>query len=79
VIPGFNSDEDNIRKTAEFVQSLRTVRRVDLLPYNRGGVEKAGRLAGTLDLMQAQAPGDDTMREIAAVLAGYRFEVKIGG
>jgi pyruvate formate lyase activating enzyme len=79
VIPGFNSDEENIRRTAEFVQSLQTVRRVDLLPYNRGGVEKAGRLTGTLDLMQAQAPGDDTMREIAEVLASYGFEVKIGG
>jgi pyruvate formate lyase activating enzyme len=79
VIPGFNSDEENIRRTAEFVQSLKTVRRVDILPYNRGGVEKAGRLAGTADLMQAQAPSDDTMREIAGVLAGYGFEVKIGG
>jgi pyruvate formate lyase activating enzyme len=79
IIPGFNDDEENIRRTAEFVQSLETVRRVDILPYNRGGVEKAGRLTGGVNLMQAQAPGDDTMRGIAEVLAGYGLEVKIGG
>jgi pyruvate formate lyase activating enzyme len=79
IIPGFNSDEENIRRTAKFAQSLRTVRRVDILPYNRGGVEKAGRLTGAADLLQAQAPGDDTMKGIAEVLTGYGFEVKIGG
>ncbi len=79
IIPGFNNDEENIRRTAEFVQALQTVRRIDILPYNRGGVDKAGRLAGTADFMQAQAPGDDTMKGIAKVLAGYGFEVKIGG
>jgi hypothetical protein len=49
------------------------------LPYNRGGLEKAGRLTDTIDLMQAQAPGDDTMNEIAEFLRDYGFEVKIGG
>jgi len=79
VIPGFNGDQHNIERTAEFVQSLKTVRRVDILPYNRGGLEKAVRLAGEVDLMQAQAPGDDTMSEIAETIEGYGFEVKIGG
>jgi pyruvate formate lyase activating enzyme len=79
IIPGFNSDEDNIKRTAEYVQSLKTVRRIDILPYNRGGLEKVGRLAGAVDLMQAQAPSDDTMKGIAEILASYGFEVKIGG
>ena len=79
IIPGFNSDEDNIRRTAQFVASLQTVRRIDILPYNRGGVEKAGRLTGAVDLMQAETPDDDTMKRIAAVLGSHGFEVKIGG
>jgi len=79
IIPGFNSGRENMDQTSRFVQSLKTVRRVDILPYNRGGLEKAVRLTGGIDLMQAQAPGDDTMAEIAGVLRGYGFEVKIGG
>ena len=79
IVPGLNDDRDNIEQTARFVQSLKTVRRIDILPYNRGGLEKAGRLTGDTNLMQAQVPGDDTMTEIAEILRGYGFEVKIGG
>ena len=79
IIPGFNSGRENMEQTAQFVQSLRTVRRIDILPYNRGGLEKAVRLTGGVDLMQTQPPSDDTMAEIAETLLGYGFEVKIGG
>jgi pyruvate formate lyase activating enzyme len=79
IVPGFNDGRDNIEQTAQFVQSLKTVRRVDILPYNRGGLEKAVRLTGDIDLMQAQVPSDDTMTQIAEVLRSYGFEVKIGG
>ncbi len=79
IIPGFNGSRENIEQTARFVQSLKTVRRVDILPYNRGGLEKVVRLTGGIDLMQAQAPGDDTMAKIAETLRGCGFEVKIGG
>lgn len=79
IVPGFNADRNNIEQTARFLQALKTIRRVDILPYNRGGQEKAQRLTGGVDLMQAQAPSDDIMAEIANTLKGYGFEVKIGG
>jgi pyruvate formate lyase activating enzyme len=79
IIPGFNDDRTNIEGTARFVQGLKTVRRIDILPYNRGGVEKAVRLVGEVGLMQAEAPSDDTMNEIAESLRAHGFEVKIGG
>ena len=79
IVPDFNSDRTNIAQTAQFIQSLKTVRRVDILPYNRGGIEKAGRLTGQVDLMEAQAPDDGTMAEIAGILESCGFEVKVGG
>ncbi|OHB66127.1 MAG: hypothetical protein A2Y77_15250, partial [Planctomycetes bacterium RBG_13_62_9] len=79
IVPGFNDGLDNIRQTAQFVQSLKTVRRADILPYNRGGLEKAVRLNGDIDLMQAETPGDDTMVQIADLLREHGLEVKIGG
>jgi pyruvate formate lyase activating enzyme len=79
IIPGFNDDRANIEETGRFVQALKTVCRVDILPYNRGGLEKAVRLTSAVDLMQAETPGDGTMDGIAAILRGYGFEVKLGG
>ena len=79
IIPGFNEDRANIEATARFVQRLKSIRRIDILPYNRGGLEKAIRLTGAVNLMQAQTPSDGTMDEIAGVLRGYGFESKIGG
>jgi len=79
IVPGFNSDRTSIEQTARFIQSLRTVQRVDILPYNRGGLEKAGRLMGRIDLMEAQAPDEGTMDRIAGVFRSHGFEVRIGG
>ena len=79
VVPGFNSDRKNVEETARFVRSLKTVRRVDILPYNRGGLEKAVRLVGQVDLMEAGAPDNDTMEQIADTLRSCGFEVKPGG
>ncbi len=79
IVPGFNDDRSNIENTARFVQSLPTVRRIDILPYNRGGLEKAVRLAAGFDLMEGQSPSDEQMAESARTLRGYGFEVTIGG
>lgn len=79
VVPGFNDDENNLEGTARFAQSLRDVRRVDVLPYNRGGLEKSTRLAWTAELLRPETPDDGTMQRIADRLEGYGFDVKIGG
>lgn len=79
VVPGFNDDAANIENTARFVQTLPTVGRIDILPYNRGGLEKSVRLAAGFDLMKAESPSDEHMAEIARALRGYGFEVTIGG
>ena len=47
VIPDFNDTEDEIREIAVFVESLKTVKQVNLLPYNSGGVSKGLRLIKT--------------------------------
>jgi len=79
VVPGFNDDRTNIDQTARFVQSLKTVSRIDILPYNRGGLEKSARLMEEPELMETPAPNDERMERIAQTLAGYGFNVKIGG
>ncbi len=79
VISGFNDNDKNIEATASFARSLRKVERIDILPYNRGGIEKAVRLSADLDLMRTQAPDDKRMQDIADMFRRHSFEVKIGG
>ena len=47
VIPGLNDSEENILATAEFVKSLGTIRRYELLPYHRLGESKYERTKWT--------------------------------
>ena len=46
VIPNKNDSEENIRKTAEFVRSLKVADRIELLPYHNLGEEKYNRVPG---------------------------------
>jgi len=79
VIPGFNDDKANIEATGKFTASLPGVIRVDILPFNSGGVEKSARLTAQNKQMQVETPNGEQMKSIAKNLGKYGFEVKIGG
>jgi pyruvate formate lyase activating enzyme len=79
IIPGFNDDDKNIKETARFVRTLENVDRIDILPYNRGGLEKSVRLSADLELMQIDVPSDEKIEGIADTFRKHGFEVKIGG
>jgi pyruvate formate lyase activating enzyme len=79
VIGGFNDQPAQIRAIGEFVKSLKTVKQIDLLPYNSGGFSKAERLEKQQAVMKATRPTDQQMRELAQLLKQMGFQVKIGG
>ncbi|AQT70284.1 4-hydroxyphenylacetate decarboxylase activating enzyme [Anaerohalosphaera lusitana] len=79
VVPGFNADEENVARTAEFVSGLKTVRRVDVLPYNLGGVEKAGRLGHSGGIERFEMPQDEDMSKILDVFAAFGLDARVGG
>jgi pyruvate formate lyase activating enzyme len=79
IVPGFNDDTVNLEASAQFVSSLSGVTRVDILPYNCGGIEKVSRLATPMNLMQAKMPDDIQMTSIADRFNNYDIEIKIGG
>ncbi len=79
VIPGFNNDKTNIETTAQFVKSLKSTNRIDILPYNRGGLEKSVRLSTNFELMRTETPDSEAMETIAYTFKKHGFDVKIGG
>jgi pyruvate formate lyase activating enzyme len=77
VIGGINSDEQNIRKTAEFVQSLG-IKHLDLLPYHRLGEGKYVKL-GRKHTLTAYTPSAEQMEELKKMVESYGMRVMIGG
>jgi len=79
IVPGINDDEDNLSRLGEFVASLAHPPQVDILAYNKMGLEKYKRLKRTYAFHETQPPPDESMAEIAATLRGFCLQVKTGG
>ena len=78
VIPGYNDDRENIRRTAEFAASLRTGTEINLLPYHNLGEGKNTAL-GHPESLGIKAPDDSVMEEIQEICEKTGIKAKIGG
>ena len=68
VIPMFNNDEENIRKTAEFCLELGdAVEMVQLLPYHNLGVTKYLRISDK-PVAEATPPSDKQMQKLKTIM-----------
>jgi pyruvate formate lyase activating enzyme len=79
LVAGVNDDDGNVRRTIAFLVSLKTVRRVGILPYHSGGLEKARRIGRESRFRRFETPSEE---RIAAVETAFRqagFEVRGGG
>jgi pyruvate formate lyase activating enzyme len=79
VIPGITDTEENIRQVAEFLQSLGTVGRIDLLPLHRIADEKYRRLGMQNNASRLQPPSLDKMTQVLKQFEKYGFDVRTGG
>lgn len=67
IVPGLTDGEDDLRKTGEFISSLKNVERVEVLPYHDFGVEK-WRSLGLEYPLEGVPPADE-----AAVQRARKF------
>jgi pyruvate formate lyase activating enzyme len=79
IIPGFNDDDDNIRRTGEFAALLPKVNLISILPYHNTATDKYSRLDKACAVSDIRPPSDERMAEIAQMLGDLGLEVKIGG
>ncbi len=79
LVDGINDDPPTIAAAADFISSLRAVRRIDLLPYHRLGEPKYRRLGRRYALEGKPACPPPRVEEVRAFLAGRGFAVRIGG
>lgn len=69
VVPGLTDGEDDLRKTGEFIKTLKNVERVEILPYHDFGIEKWRNL-GLKYLLEGVPSADDALVQRAKALIG---------
>ena len=79
VVPGINTDEENIDRTGSFIASLPGVTEINILPYHRAADAKYQSLDLKNKAGDVQRASDDVIASVARHLESYNFEVKIGG
>jgi pyruvate formate lyase activating enzyme len=79
VIPGVNDDPATIDTIGAFAKSLPHLEEIDILPYNRMGIDKYARLDRPYRLAAAAPFSDETMRGIAGRLGALGLPVRVGG
>lgn len=68
VIPGINDHKENLRALAEFVKTLDSMLKVDLLPYHRLGVSKYEMLGRDYLLKSLELPSPEYMERVREFL-----------
>ena len=79
VIPGFNSDQENIDKTGAFISSLPGISRVNILPYHCAAATKYKKLGLKFNTSEVAKPTRDFLVSIAERLEKFGLKIKIGG
>ena len=59
LVPGVNTDPDVLRRTGNFIRTLKNVRRIDVLPYHTLGVFKWDALKIPYQLKGVEPPTDE--------------------
>jgi glycyl-radical enzyme activating protein len=78
IIPGHTYSDENLRKTAEFLSELKSVIRVDILPFHEFGKSKYAELGMEYKMKANQIP-IPRQEEIKALFQSYGLTTQIGG
>ena len=73
LVPGLTDDEDGLRRTADFIRSLNTVQRVEVLPYHTLGLFKWQKLGIPYPLPDAVPPTAEQVKRAEELLEVSRY------
>lgn len=79
VIRGYNDTPESIHALGRFVQELKTIYEIDLLPYHRLGQSKYKRLGKEYALGDEPTMKNEEVNGYRDILLSYGLDIKIGG
>ena len=68
LVPGITTDEGDLQKLADFIKTLKTVDRVEVLPYHSLGVPKYEKMGIKYTLDGVTAPSDEQIARAKEIL-----------
>ncbi len=68
LVPDRTDDEEDLKKTRAFIDGLKTVERVEVLPYHTMGVVKYEKLGLSYPLERVQAPSKEKVANAKRIL-----------
>lgn len=68
LVPGYTDDENNLKKTGEFINTLKTVKKVEVLPYHDLGKFKWERIGEKYPLEGVKAPTKEEIEKAEKIL-----------
>ena len=79
LVPGLTDDEDGLRHMNEFIGTLRTVERVEVLPYHTLGTFKRKELGIPYPLAGVRTPTDEEVKRAEELLQVSRYQSRQDG
>jgi len=80
LIPGFNDDKENVRRTVEFLYPLNKVEGLDLLSFNVFTLSKHMALGSRWEYEGVKVQSEEYLAELRGIVDSYqRFRVTVGG
>lgn len=78
LIPEYNVSDEGVRKTAQFLSSMKNLDRVDLMNYHEFGKAKYDQLGMAYEVKSAPL-SQERLAEITAIFSEYGIKTQIGG
>ncbi len=76
LVPGITDDEGWLYETRRFIETLRNVEKIEVLPYHSLGEYKWEALGMKYPLKGVETPSDDRVEKAAMILRGEKKECK---
>lgn len=70
LVPGITTDEEDLKELRKFLDTLKTVRRVEVLPYHTMGITKYEKLGIPYPLLSVNPPTDEEIQRAEQILKG---------
>lgn len=70
LVPGITDDEESLKRTRGFIDTLKTVEKVEVLPYHTMGTVKYEKLGLEYPLKGVEAPTKESVEKAKRILRG---------